>query len=72
MLLCFHFQITSDKLLAAVDAYKFTLAVYGHEALPDFSSPVDFQDRIDSLLVLMARSCPELSVLVSFVINYWA
>nr|XP_029731265.1 uncharacterized protein LOC109410568 [Aedes albopictus] len=57
-------MITSDKLLAAVDAYKFTLAVYGHEALPDFSSPVDFQDRIDSLLVLMARSCPELSVLM--------
>lgn len=35
--------------------------------LPDFTSPVEFQDRVDSLLVLMARSCPELAVLVSCV-----
>ncbi|EDS35792.1 conserved hypothetical protein [Culex quinquefasciatus] len=57
-------MITSDKLLAAVDVYKYTLAVYGHEMLPDFTSPVEFQDRVDSLLVLMARSCPELAVLM--------
>ncbi|XP_053685778.1 uncharacterized protein LOC128735313 [Sabethes cyaneus] len=57
-------MIASDKLLAAVDAYKFSLAVYGYEMLPDFTSPVEFQDRVDSLLVLMARSCPELTVLM--------
>ncbi|XP_055535829.1 uncharacterized protein LOC129724722 isoform X2 [Wyeomyia smithii] len=57
-------MIASDKLLAAVDAYKFSLAVYGYEMLPDFASPVEFQDRVDSLLVLMARSCPELTVLM--------
>ncbi|XP_055610957.1 LOW QUALITY PROTEIN: uncharacterized protein LOC129757692 [Uranotaenia lowii] len=61
---CPKAMITSDKLLAAVEAYKYTLAVYGHEMLPDFTSPVEFQDRVDSLLVLLARSCPQLTVLM--------
>ncbi|XP_035919184.1 uncharacterized protein LOC118517306 [Anopheles stephensi] len=59
-------MITSDQMVAAVDAYKYTLTVYGHEQLPVVESPPDgeFQERPDSLLVLLARSCPGLNALM--------
>uniref|UniRef100_A0A182N2U6 F-box domain-containing protein n=1 Tax=Anopheles dirus TaxID=7168 RepID=A0A182N2U6_9DIPT len=62
-------MITSDQLVAAVDAYKYTLTVYGHEQLPTVAETVpvaggDFQERPDSLLVLLARSCPGLNALM--------
>ena len=44
--------------------YKSKLAVYGHEMLPEFDCPDDFHNRIDSLLVLMARTSPNLHTLV--------
>uniref|UniRef100_A0A182IL67 Uncharacterized protein n=1 Tax=Anopheles atroparvus TaxID=41427 RepID=A0A182IL67_ANOAO len=62
-------MITSDQLVAAVDAYKYTLTVYGHEQLlagvPE--APMkgqEYQERPDSLLVLLARSCPGLNTLM--------
>lgn len=62
-------QITSDQLVAAVDAYKYTLTVYGHEQLPATTAEAvgdgEFQERPDSLLLLLARSCPGLNALVS-------
>lgn len=43
--------------------YKYTLTTYGHELLPEFSTPTSFDDRIDSLLLLMARQCPNITSL---------
>ncbi|XP_050092027.1 uncharacterized protein LOC126575393 [Anopheles aquasalis] len=64
-------KITSDQLVGAVDAYKYTLTVYGHEQLlhQDTKSCTgkqdgEFQERPDSLLVLMARSCAGLNALM--------
>lgn len=56
-------QITSAKLIKIVDLYKHTLTSYGHELLPKYSCPKSFHNRIDSLLVLMARQCPNLTSL---------
>lgn len=56
-------QITSQKLIEIVDSYKYTLTTYGHELLPKYSCPKSFHNRIDSLLVLMARQCPNLTSL---------
>lgn len=54
----------SSKVLEILDLYKSTLSIYGYETLPRFSSPKSFSSRIDSLLVLMARACPQLRFLV--------
>lgn len=56
-------QITAEKLIRIIDMYKYTLTIFGHELLQDFPSPKDFDDRIDSLLLLMARQCPNLTSL---------
>lgn len=53
-------QINADKLIPIIDMYKYTLTTFGHELLPEFVSPEPFDDRIDSLLLLMARQCPNL------------
>jgi F-box protein 39 len=53
-------QISAAKLIEIVDRYKYTLSIFGHETLPDYDSPKAFDDRIDSLLMLMARQCPNL------------
>lgn len=44
--------------------YKETLSSFGHELLPRFSSPKPFESRADSLLLLLARQCPNLTNLV--------
>lgn len=59
-------QITSEKILSFVDNYRYTLTVFGYELLPKFTSMKSFHSRVDSLLLLMVRSCPNLGVLVSF------
>lgn len=46
-----------------IDMYKYTLTKFGHELLPEFPSPQSFDDRIDTLILLMARQCPNLSSL---------
>lgn len=56
-------RITSHQIINIVDMYKFTLTSYGHELLPKYSCPKSFNNRIDSLLVLMARQCPNLTSL---------
>ncbi|KAG5674163.1 hypothetical protein PVAND_004147 [Polypedilum vanderplanki] len=56
-------QITAEKLITIVDMYKYTLSTFGHEMLPTFDSPKAFDERIDSLLILMARQCPNLTSL---------
>lgn len=56
-------QITSEKIIKIVDLYKYTLTTYGHELLPKYSCPKSFNNRIDSLLVLMARQCHNLTSL---------
>lgn len=53
-------QITSEKVIRIVDMYKYTLTTYGHELLPKYTCPKSFHNRIDSLLVLMARQAPNL------------
>jgi F-box protein 39 len=54
-------QISPTRLISIVDMYKYTLTTFGHEMLPDFESPKAFDERIDSLLLLMARQCPNLT-----------
>jgi F-box protein 39 len=56
-------QITAERLLPIVDMYKYTLTTYGHELLPEFEIPKTFDERADSLLLLMARQCPNLTSL---------
>jgi F-box protein 39 len=56
-------RITSEKIIKIVDMYKYTLVSYGHELLPKYTCPKPFDNRIDSLLVLMARQCPNLTSL---------
>lgn len=56
-------QITSEKIIAIIDMYKHTLTTFGHELLPKYSCPKSFHNRIDSLLVLMARQCHNLTSL---------
>lgn len=71
----------AEGWLRVVDMYKTTLEIFGYEALPeeprrpaaatllkvghvpDLEST--FDSRADSLLVLMARQCPKLGILVS-------
>lgn len=60
-----HFQITSEKLLQIIDSYKYTLTIFGHETVPKFESVRAFHDRIDSIMLLMARNCYNLTTLVS-------
>lgn len=50
-------RIRPELVVRMVDHYRNTLAVYGHELLPRFSSPKPFHNRIDSLLLLMCRQC---------------
>lgn len=56
-------RLSPEKLIKIVDMYKYTLEIYGHELLPRFSCPKPFHNRIDSLLMLMARQCPNLTSL---------
>lgn len=64
-------QISSERMLNLVDNYRYTLTVFGHELLPKFTSPKSFHSRVDSLLLLMVRSCPNLGILVSFLLKYF-
>lgn len=43
--------------------YKYTLTNFGHELLPKYICPRSFHNRVDSLLLLMARQCPNLTSL---------
>ena len=56
-------RITSEKIIKIVDMYKYTLTSYGHELIPKYTCPKSFHNRIDSLLVLMARQAPNLTSL---------
>ncbi|KAH8257805.1 hypothetical protein KR038_001344 [Drosophila bunnanda] len=57
-------RIRVDLLVRMVDHYRNTLAVYGHELLPRFSSPKPFHSRVDSLMLLLCRQCFNLDTLV--------
>lgn len=50
----------STDIIKIIDLYKYTLSTYGHESLPEFESPMEFDERIDNLLILMVRQCPNL------------
>ena len=56
-------RITSEKIIKIVDMYKYTLTSYGHELMPKYTCPKSFHNRIDSLLVFMARQAPNLTSL---------
>lgn len=60
----YSFQIKPDLLLRMVDNYKETLSIYGHELLPKFVSPKSFDNRVDSLMLLLCRQCWNLTTLV--------
>lgn len=45
--------------------YKNTLAIFGHELLPHFTSQKSFNNRCDSLLLLLTRNCYNINTLVS-------
>ncbi|XP_032596900.1 uncharacterized protein LOC6568986 [Drosophila grimshawi] len=57
-------RIRIDLLIRMLDHYKNTLAIYGHELLPRFSSPKSFDNRVDSLLLMMCRQCFNLDTLI--------
>ncbi|EDW74852.2 uncharacterized protein Dwil_GK15904 [Drosophila willistoni] len=57
-------RVRADLLVRMVDQYKNTLAVYGHELLPRFTSPKPFHNRIDGLIMLMCRQCYNLDTLI--------
>ena len=62
-------NITTNKIVSIVDMYKYTLTNFGHELLQDtIYNPAldvnDFQNRVDHLLVLMARNCINLTTLM--------
>ncbi|XP_020799248.1 F-box only protein 39 [Drosophila serrata] len=57
-------RIRVDLLVRMVDHYRNTLAVYGHELLPRFSSPKPFHSRVDSLMLLLCRQCFNLDTLI--------
>lgn len=50
-------RIKPDQIIHTIDMYKHTLTSFGHELLPKYICPRPFNSRIDSLLVLMARQC---------------
>lgn len=60
--------ITTDKIVSIVDMYKYTLTKFGHELLQETIDSAndanDFQNRVDHLLVLMARNCMNLTTLM--------
>ncbi|CAG9808064.1 unnamed protein product [Chironomus riparius] len=53
----------SLDIIKIIDLYKYTLETYGHESIPEFESQIEFDERIDNLLILMARQCPNLKSL---------
>ncbi|KMY95214.1 F-box only protein 39 [Drosophila simulans] len=57
-------RIRAELLVRMVDHYRSTLAVYGHELLPRFTSPKPFHSRIDSLMLLMCRQCFNVDTLI--------
>ncbi|XP_055388355.1 F-box/LRR-repeat protein 3, partial [Condylostylus longicornis] len=57
-------QINAQALIRTIDNYKKTLCVYGHELLPQFKSSQHFEDRVDSLLLLLVRECCFMNTLV--------
>lgn len=50
----------ANDIIKIIDLYKYTISTYGHESVPDFNSSLEFDERIDNLLILMARQCPNL------------
>lgn len=57
------YQMTAEKLDSIVEMYKYTLTKYGHELLPELPPPQLFDERIDTLMLMMARQCPNLTSL---------
>lgn len=47
-----------------IDAYKNTLRIYGFKESLATQQTEDFNERIDSLIVLICRTCPYLTYLV--------
>ncbi|XP_063227639.1 uncharacterized protein LOC134533865 [Bacillus rossius redtenbacheri] len=59
-----HSKMVPESVLMVVDLYAKDLHVYGHCGLPKFWMPRSFHDRVDSLLLLLCRQCPNLHTLV--------
>lgn len=59
------FQIKPDSFLRMLDMYKVTLASFGYELWPRYYTSKSFHNRVDSLLVLMARQAVNLTNLVN-------
>ncbi|XP_055920996.1 F-box only protein 39 [Eupeodes corollae] len=57
-------KIKPDLLIRMVDHYKGTLTTYGHELLPKFVSPKSFDNRVDSLILLLCRQSYNLETLI--------
>ncbi|XP_059487557.1 uncharacterized protein LOC132203657 [Neocloeon triangulifer] len=59
-----HLKATSGSILTAIDQYRGDLQVYGHLGLPRFHRSKSFHDRIDPLILLMCRQCPNLHTII--------
>lgn len=57
-------RITVSSVLNCSGLYCKDLQVYAYLKLPRFYMPRPFQDRADSSLILLCRSCPKLNILV--------
>jgi len=57
-------RVTESQILQIVEWYKSDLEVFGHLLLPRYKMPKAFDDRIDSLLIMLARQCPFLHTMV--------
>lgn len=58
------FKVFPSSVIQVVDNYRYTLKVYAHLGLPRRHQPRSFQDRADTLLMLLVRECPYLETLV--------
>lgn len=58
------FKVFPSSVIQVVDNYRHTLKVYAHIGLPRRHQPRSFQDRADTLLVLLVRECLHLETLV--------
>lgn len=61
---CFLQKITATKVVRMIDAYKNTLRIYGFKESLATQQTENFNERIDSLIVLICRTCPYLTYLV--------
>ncbi|KAK7872795.1 hypothetical protein R5R35_011919 [Gryllus longicercus] len=59
-----HVKVATQSILTTVDLYRGDLWVYAHKSLPRFHQPKAFQERVDSLLLLLCRQCPYLHTLM--------